>query len=577
MTRRTDHSGRVSISVTSDGLTRAVGVLRDEVATVALPLEVAGVAQARVDRNDVLAQLDDYILPRLNDLDAPLLAVVGGSTGAGKSTIVNSLAGEVVSRAGVLRPTTRASVLVHHPDETHWFAGARILPGLARITGADHHDDPAAVRLVTAQGLPHGLALLDAPDIDSVVEANRDLARQLLGAADLWIFVTTAARYADAVPWGFLRQAAERGTSIAIVLNRVPPEAVIAIGDHLSGMLATEGLRSAPVFTLTEARLDERGMLPEMELAPLREWLTKLGEDARARGVVVRRTLSGALDSLQGRTEALAEASSAQVQTVEQLRAIARSSYAEAGRDVLSGMSDGSLLRGEVLARWQEYVGTGELFKSFEAAIGRFRDRVSAAITGRPAPTTELGVALQSGVQQLVLAHAEGAALQVARRWAQVPGGEQIVSAHPQLEELPADLPERVDRLVRDWQDDILQLVRAEGKDRRTTARVLSFGVNGVGVVLMLVVFSQTMGLSGAEVGIAGGSAVVAQKLLEALFGDQAVRELATKARTDLIERTDALYADEEARILSALDDVDLDVGQPERLLRAAAAVKAQR
>jgi hypothetical protein len=78
-------------------------------------------------------------------------------------------------------------------------------------------------------------------------------------------------------------------------------------------------------------------------------------------------------------------------------------------------------------------------------------------------------------------------------------------------------------------------------------------------------------------VGIAGGSAVVAQKLLEALFGDQAVRELATKARTDLIERTDALYADEEARILSALDDVDLDVGQPERLLRAAAAVKAQR
>ena len=60
-------------------------------------------------------------------------------------------------------------------------------------------------------------------------------------------------------------------------------------------------------------------MLPEMELAPLREWLTRLGEDARARGVVVRRTLSGALDSLQARTEALAEASSAQVQTVEQL------------------------------------------------------------------------------------------------------------------------------------------------------------------------------------------------------------------------------------------------------------------
>lgn len=561
----------------SDGLTRAVRELRDEVQTVAFPLDIVGAAQARLDRQDVLDQLDDYILPRLTDLDAPLLAVVGGSTGAGKSTLVNSLARELVSRAGVLRPTTRAPVLVHHPDEGHWFSGPRILPGLARRTGPDTNDDPGAVRLVAAPGLPHGLALLDAPDIDSVVAANRDLARQLLGAADLWLFVTTAARYADAVPWGFLRQAAERGTSVALVLDRVPPEAVAAIGDHLAGMLATEGLRSAPVFTLTETRLDERGLLPEVEVAPLREWLTRLGEDARARQAVVRRTLSGALDSLHGRTEALAEAGSAQVQTVEQLRAIARTSYAEAGYDVQAGIVDGSLLRGEVLARWQEYVGTGELFKSFEAAVGRFRDRVSAAITGKPAPTAELGVALQSGVQQLVLAHAEGAALQIARRWSQVPGGDQLVAAHPHVAEIPPDLTDRVGREVREWQDDILQLVRAEGKDRRTTARVLSFGVNGVGVVLMLAVFSQTAGLTGAEIGIAGGSAVVAQKLLEALFGDQAVRELAAKARADLIARTEALYADEEARVLTALQGVDVAVDQPERLLRAAAAVRAQR
>ena len=69
---------------------------------------------ARV-RDELVAQIDDYLLPRLRSMDAPLLMVVGGSTGAGKSTLVNSLVGADVSPAGVLRPTTRAPVLVCHP------------------------------------------------------------------------------------------------------------------------------------------------------------------------------------------------------------------------------------------------------------------------------------------------------------------------------------------------------------------------------------------------------------------------------------------------------------------------------
>ena len=49
---------------------------------------------------------------------------------------------------------------------------------------------------------------------------NRQLAAQLLAAADLWLFVTSAARYADAVPWGFLRAAADRSAAVAVVLDR---------------------------------------------------------------------------------------------------------------------------------------------------------------------------------------------------------------------------------------------------------------------------------------------------------------------------------------------------------------------
>ncbi len=87
------------------------------------------------------------------------------------------------------------------------------------------------------------------------------------------------------------------------------------------------------------------------------------------------------------------------------------------------------------------------------------------------------------------------------------------------------------ERAVRDWQHDVLELVRDEGADKRTTARFLAFGVNGLSVALMIVVFAHTAGVTGAEAGIAGGSAVLGQKLLEAVFGDQAVRRLADQAR----------------------------------------------
>ncbi len=603
------------------GLLQAVTGLRDKVAESTLPLGLPGVATARGDRRELLDQLDDYVIPRLTDIDAPLLAVVGGSTGAGKSTLVNSLVGRRVSRSGVLRPTTRACVLVHHPQDTSWFTSPRILPHLHRVTGHDAAgaddletpaaggaQDPSAVRLVAAQSLPPGVAVLDAPDIDSVVEANRDLARQLLAAADLWVFVTTAARYADAVPWELLRRSVERGTSVAIVLDRVPPGAEEEIGEHLAGMLVAEGLRHAPVFTITESTLAADGSLPRAQVEPLREWLTRLGEDARARGLLVRRTLAGALDSLDRRVGALAEASFEQVQVTEQLAAIVRSAYGNALDDVSAGMSDGRLLRGEVLARWQEFVGTGEFLKQVEVGFGRLRDRVVAAVKGQPPPASELGEALQSGVATLLVSHAQSAGLDVARRWRAVPGAEPLVDPHrdqaPGADPRPAgpatggraaqahpdtlgvagvgaaspDLPERAELLVREWQQDILELVRAEGKDRRTTARVLSMGVNAVGVVLMLVVFSHTMGtLGGAEVGIAGGSAVLAQRLLEAIFGDQAVRTLAAKARRQLLARTEALYAQEADRLYARIASAQVRLDQPRELLDAAAALRTAR
>ena len=293
--------------------------LREQVAACVLPLDLPDARQAQTGRLQLLHQLDDYILPRLASIDAPLLAVVGGSTGAGKSTLVNSLVGAVVSRPGVLRPTTRSPVLVHHPADEAWFTGDRVLAGLGRVSGADPAQDPSSVRLVASDALPPGVALLDAPDIDSVVHSNRELADQLLSAADLWLFVTTAARYADAVPWALLRQASERGTSVAVVLDRVPPEAVEEVRPHLVSMLKEQGLGLAPVFTVPETTLGPDGLLGPDQIGRLHAWLSALARDAKARAIVVRQTLTGALDSLDPRTDALVEATAAQLQATKAL------------------------------------------------------------------------------------------------------------------------------------------------------------------------------------------------------------------------------------------------------------------
>ena len=89
------------------------------------------------------------------------------------------------------------------------------------------------------------------------------------------------------------------------------------------------------------------------------------------------------------------------------------------------------------------------------------------------------------------------------------------------------DLAERTERAVREWQGYVLELVRSQGQGKRRTARYLAFGVNGLGLMVMIVVFAHTGGLVAGEIAVAGGASALSQKILEAVMGDQAVRSLA--------------------------------------------------
>jgi hypothetical protein len=546
-------------------LVRLRGVLQHTV----LPLELPGVAGMRTAQREMVDQLEDYLIPRTMTLDAPLLAVVGGSTGAGKSTLVNSLVGTKVTEPGVLRPTTRSPVLVHNPLDGSWFGQDRLLPDLERV----HHPttDPSALQLVPAPSVPAGLAILDAPDVDSIEESNRALAAQLLAAADLWIFVTSAARYADQVPWDFLRQAADRSAAVAVVLDRVPPDAIDTVAAHLARMLASRGLKDSPLFTVMEGQVDQEGLLPASAVADISGWLADLAADAEARAAVVKQTLDGAIRTITRRTHDVADAVAEQVRSEERLRQEADRAYDRAIDEIVDATADGTLLRGEVLARWQEFVGTGELLRGLETKVGWVRDRLVNAIKGKPQQAERVTVAVESGLEKLIVEHAESAAERAAASWqSMAPGQALLTDSKEDLGRASRDLRHQADRAARDWQQDVLDMVRTEGAEKRSTARFLAYGVNGLSVALMVVVFSHTAGLTGAEVGIAGGSAVLGQKLLEAVFGDQAVRTLVERARRSLGVRVRQLIDEERARYTDLLDNLGLDPQTPDQLRTAA-------
>ncbi|HQY99503.1 MAG TPA: ABC transporter [Propionicimonas sp.] len=550
--------------------------LRDALAGVRLPLELPDSVSALERARGFVAQLDDYVLPRLDRLDAPLLAVIGGSTGAGKSTLVNSLLGRVVTAPGVIRPTTRSPVLVHHPDDAEWFASDKILPGLARSTKTAH--DARTLQVVPEPTLPRGLAILDAPDVDSVVAENRALAAQLLAAADLWLFVTTAARYADAVPWDYLRSAAERHAVVAVVLDRVPPAAIGEVPAHLGQMMSQRGLGSSPLFAVPETQVDDTGLLPNAAVSPIRDWLAELAADAVSRNRVVLQTLDGAIGALAAGTPAVAEAVDAQAASLATLREDAEKSFAEAVRTVAVQTADGTLLRGEVLARWHDFVGTGEFFRAVEQKIGWLRDRFMAVIKGEPKQAIDMKVAVESGMEVLIREEGEAAAGRVESAWQAHPAGRQLLAnTKDDLSRASRDYPLAAANAVRAWQGDVLELVSREGAAKKSAARFWALGVNGVGVALMVLVFSQTGGLIGAEVGVAGGTAVLAQRVLEAIFGEDAVRRLAKQAKGDLDARVEAVMATELGRYLAALDAVGFAPEQAGEVRAALAEVNEAR
>jgi len=400
--------------------------LHKRIASVPLVFDIPGADEVTAERAKLLSQIDDYLLPRVRESAAPLLVALVGSTGAGKSTLVNSVVGAQVSLTGVRRPTTNSPVLACHPDDIHWFAENMFLPTLPRVRqeGLARPGRDGLLVLAASEGMTRGIALLDTPDIDSVVRAHYDFAYQFLDASDLWLFMTSASRYADAPVWELLQHARDRGAALGIVLSRVPPSHRAELVGHFNAMLDANGIQAENRFVIPETGIVD-GVLPDDIFQPIRDWLNETARHSDRRVAVLSQTMSGMLDTFKTRVPRLAAHVDAQVVLSTRLRREAENAYANALAEFDEGTHGGRLLAGEVLARWQDYTASGDLGAALRGKRGPSGVRRGGKRARTDATTTRfaaLEAALRAALQALVVSVADRAARAGDARLAGQPG-----------------------------------------------------------------------------------------------------------------------------------------------------------
>jgi hypothetical protein len=121
-----------------------------------------------------------------------------------------------------------------------------------------------------------------------------------------------------------------------------------------------------------------------------------------------------------------------------------------------------------------------------------------------------------------------------------------------------------------EWMEVIGDEIQVMGAQLKGRAQVASVGINVIGTSAILAVFIHTGGLTGAEIGIGAATAVLNQKLLEAIFGEANVAAFVEQARARLDRILDSVFVSEQQRFLSALGPMAQPTDLASDLRRAA-------
>jgi hypothetical protein len=420
-----------------------------------------------------------------------------------------------------------------------------------------------------------------------VVKAHHEFAYQFLDASDLWLFMTSASRYADGPVWEILQHARERQASLGVVLSRIPQAYRTELSDHFNAMLDANGIAAENRFVILETPL-VNGMLPHDAYQPIRDWLADTATRSDRRVAVLSQTMSGVLDTFKSRVPAMAAHVEAQVVLRAELRRTAEASYQQGLAEANTGMKNGTLLTGEVLARWQDCVVGGDLRPRRGGKPARPAKKGKRARRGA-SHNAALNTALRSAIESFIVSIADRAAEHVNGSWRGSPAGTVLLedavadrargeyakqvfesafgtgaaesseaSQAAAFSRSSLDLPLRAARAVGAWQDHLARLVQAE--DQEPGAKRISFDDESLGLVVLLAMLGEDApgpaSIAGTSVTEDEGASIYTEprRLLASVYGTAMLAAILAKARADLLHRVRLLLDEEMVRYVEVIE-----------------------